>query len=117
MNILTTVLVIFLAFAATLSAVGKLRKVPQVVDTMTSVGVSGSQMRILAVLEIAGGVGLLVGFAVPAIGVAAAIGLTMYFIGAVIAHVSVNDKIPAYAPAIFLAAVSASTAYLIYVNF
>jgi uncharacterized membrane protein YphA (DoxX/SURF4 family) len=117
MNILTTVLVIFLAFAATLSAVGKLRKVPQVVDTMTSVGVSGSQMRILAVLEIAGGVGLLVGFAVPAIGVAAAIGLTMYFIGAVIAHVSVNDKIPAYAPAIFLTLISATTAYLIYVNF
>lgn len=117
MNTLTTVLVIFLALAATMSAVGKLRKVPQVVDTMTSVGVTGSQMRTLALLEIAGGAGLLAGFAVPAIGVAAAIGLTFYFIGAIVAHVSVNDKIPAYAPAIFLTLVSAVTAYLIYVNF
>ena len=117
MNVLTTVLVIFLAVAAIMSAMGKLRKMPQVVDTMTSVGVSSSQMRILAILEIAGGAGLLVGFAVPAIGVAAAIGLTLYFIGAVIAHASVNDKVPAYTPAIFLAVISAVTAYLISINF
>ena len=113
MNTLTTILMIFLAFAASMSAVGKLRKMPQVMETMTHVGVKPEQIRILAILEIAGALGVLVGFAVPMLGVAAAGGLALYFIGAVVAHIRVGDKIAAYAPAIFLAAVAAYTGYLI----
>lgn len=39
----------------------------------------------------AGALGLLAGFVVPALGVAASIGLVLYFIGAVIAHLRVRD--------------------------
>jgi hypothetical protein len=39
----------------------------------------------------AGSLGLLVGFAVPLIGTAAAVGLVLYFLGAVSAHLRVRD--------------------------
>jgi hypothetical protein len=38
-----------------------------------------------------GALGLLVGFAVPLIGTAAAVGLVLYFVGAVTAHLRVRD--------------------------
>jgi MFS superfamily sulfate permease-like transporter len=38
-----------------------------------------------------GAVGLLLGFAVPVLGVAAAIGLVVYFVGAVSAHLRARD--------------------------
>ena len=111
MNTLTTVLVIFLAFASLMSAVGKLRKMPQVMESMAHVGVKPDQIRILAFLEIAGGLGLVVGFAVPILGVAAAIGLALYFIGAVVAHLRLGDKFSLFAPAAFLAVIAVATAY------
>jgi hypothetical protein len=40
----------------------------------------------------AGAVGLLAGFAVPALGTAAAIGLVLYFVCAVTAHLRVRDR-------------------------
>jgi DoxX-like family len=39
----------------------------------------------------AGALGLVAGFAVPALGVSAATGLVLYFIGAIIAHLRVSD--------------------------
>jgi hypothetical protein len=39
-----------------------------------------------------GAAGLLAGFAVPALGTAAAFGLVVYFIGAVAAHLRVQDR-------------------------
>ncbi|MDL4814119.1 DoxX family protein [Actinomadura opuntiae] len=44
----------------------------------------------LGALKAAGAVGLLIGFAVPAIGTAAAIGLVLFFVGALIAHLRVR---------------------------
>lgn len=85
------VVTIVLAVIATGSAVGKLTRQKPVVDVMTAVGVPGNRLPVLAGLEIAGAVGLLVGFAVPAIGVAAAIGLVLYFLGAAIAHLRIRD--------------------------
>jgi hypothetical protein len=45
----------------------------------------------LGTAEIAGGLGLLVGIGVAAIGVAAAVGLVLYFVGAIIAHLRKGD--------------------------
>jgi uncharacterized membrane protein YphA (DoxX/SURF4 family) len=112
MNILTTILVIFLAFASLMSAAGKLRKMPQVMESMAHVGVKPDQIRILAYLEIAGGLGLVVGFAVPALGVAAAVGLALYFVGAVVAHLRIGDKIAVFGPALLLAVIAIATTYL-----
>src|SRR4051812_26354773 len=43
------------------------------------------------ILLAAGSVGLMIGFAVPALGAAAAIGLILYFVCAISAHVRVRD--------------------------
>ena len=56
------------------------------------VRVSRAWMVPLGALLAAGAVGLLTGFAVPALGTAAAIGLVLYFICAVTAHLRVGDR-------------------------
>jgi hypothetical protein len=56
------------------------------------VQVSRTRMVPLGTLLAAGAAGLLTGFAVPALGMAAAIGLVAYFICAVTAHVRVRDR-------------------------
>ena len=56
------------------------------------VRVSRTWMVPLGALLAAGAVGLLTGFAVPALGTAAATGLVLYFICAVTAHLRVRDR-------------------------
>jgi hypothetical protein len=56
------------------------------------VQVSRGWMVPLGTLLAAGAVGLLTGFAVPALGTAAAIGLVVYFLCAVTAHLRVRDR-------------------------
>jgi hypothetical protein len=56
------------------------------------VQVSRGWMVPLGALLASGAVGLLTGFAMPAVGAAAAIGLFMYFICAVSAHLRVRDR-------------------------
>lgn len=55
------------------------------------VRVSQSWMIPLGCLLAAGAIGLLVGFALPVLGAAAAIGLVLYFICAITAHIRVRD--------------------------
>jgi hypothetical protein len=45
----------------------------------------------LATAEVAGGLGLLVGIGVAPIGIAAAVGLVLYFVGAIAAHLRKGD--------------------------
>jgi len=56
------------------------------------VQVSTRWMVPLGALLASGAVGLLAGFAVPALGTAAAIGLVLYFMCAVSAHLRVRDR-------------------------
>jgi uncharacterized membrane protein YphA (DoxX/SURF4 family) len=75
-----------------MSAAMKLIKHPRVVDGIgTALGVPITWFPRLAAAEIAGGIGLVVGLAIPAVGVAAAIGLIAYFVGAIIAHLRAGD--------------------------
>lgn len=94
---------IFLAVALTFSAVGKLTKNPKVIPIMEQVGVPADKIPWLAYIEILGAIGLIVGLFVWPIGVAAAVGVILYFVGAVIAHLRVKDS--GFGPAAFLAAV------------
>ena len=75
-----------LGFAAIGSAISKLLKVPDVITAMTSVGVKLNQIPQLAALEIAGGLGLIVGIWSKPLGVLSAICLALYFLGAFSAH-------------------------------
>ena len=77
-----------LAFASIGSAVAKLKKVPDVMASMESVGVKQSQVSTLAFLEIAGGLGVIAGIWSPTLGVLASACLVLYFVGAVLSHVS-----------------------------
>jgi len=92
---------------------GKLRNDPKIVAIMSHVGVRSAQLPILAYLELLGALGLLIGLKVHPLGVLSAVALALYFVGAVIAHVRKNDKVADFAPAVFLALVSAVTAYTI----
>jgi hypothetical protein len=87
--VITTVL---LALISLNSAVMKLRENEQVVAIIGgTVGVPARYFPVLAALEIAGAVGIVAGLWVAPLGVAAAIGLVLYFLGAVAGHLRVRD--------------------------
>jgi hypothetical protein len=100
------------AYAASLDFVGA-ESVKEVADR---VQISQRWMIPLGMLLASGAVGLLAGFAVPALGTAAAIGLVVYFICAVTAHLRVHDR--GFAGAVFflLLAVAALITSLAYHN-
>jgi uncharacterized membrane protein YphA (DoxX/SURF4 family) len=111
MSVALIILATLLGLAAAGSAFGKLRGVPAVVESLHSVGVSDGQMRILAVLELLGAAGLVVGIWVPFIGIAAAACLSLYFLGAVIAHLrSAEPAKTAVAPGLLMVLAIATTA-------
>jgi len=88
---MTITLIIFgslLAFAAIGSAISKLKKVPDVMTAMASVGVKPNQVPVLAALEIAGGLGVIAGIWLPVLGTVASACLVLYFVGALNSHLS-----------------------------
>ncbi|MFC4603703.1 DoxX family protein [Rhodococcus kronopolitis] len=102
---------VLLALLLTFSAVGKLTKSDMQVESMTNVNFPVDKMWMLAIAELAGAVGLIVGLFWWPIGLAAALGVAAYFLGAVVMHVRANDK--AVAPAGVLAIVALAAAVLI----
>jgi len=78
------------------------------------VRVSRRWMVPLGTLLASGAIGLLAGFAVPALGTAAASGLVLYFICAVCAHLRVRDRHIGGAVFFLLLAVAALTTNLAY---
>ena len=87
--VVTTVL---LALICLNSAVMKVRENEQVVAIIGgTVGVPARYFPVLAALEIAGALGIVAGLWVEPLGVAAAIGLVGYFVGAAAGHLRVRD--------------------------
>jgi hypothetical protein len=79
-----------------------------VLINMAKVGVPESWLTMLGILKAAGAVGLLLGLiGVPLIGEAAAIGLILFFVGAVITHLRVRDYSIGYPATYLLLAVAA----------
>jgi hypothetical protein len=75
-----------------MSGVIKLRKDPRIVHSIHEVvGVPMNLLPWLAACEFAGAVGLLVGIFWWPLSVAAAIGVVVYFIGAIVGHLLVKD--------------------------
>src|SRR5882762_4885419 len=90
-------------FSATLDFI----RYKQVLINMAKASVSESWITSLGILEAAGAIGLLVGIGVPLIGTAAAIGLILFFVGAVITHLRAQDYSFGLAVAFLLLAVAA----------
>lgn len=74
-------------FSATMDAVRPQR----LLVAMAEVGVPESWLPILGALKAAGALGLLVGISMPAIGTAAAVGLVVFYVGAVLTHLRARD--------------------------
>ena len=109
MTIALVVIATILGLIATVSAVGKLTKRPDVIETMTNVGVPEHLIPALAGLELLGALGLIVGIWSKPIGVAAATGLTWYFLGAVASHVRAKDQVKDLVPALVLSLIAITT--------
>ena len=101
-----------LGFAAIGSAVSKLKKVPDVMTAMASVGVKPEQIPLLAALEIAGGVGIIAGIWVPPLGLAATIGLVLYFAGALLTHFKKKHGPAEFGAALGIFIIALVTTYL-----
>ncbi|MEU3986551.1 DoxX family protein [Streptomyces sp. NPDC026672] len=101
--IVVAVLVVILLF----SGAGKVVRQEQQLKTMAKVGFPEDKLWLLAIAEFAGAVGLVVGLFWWPLGLAAAIGVILYFVGAAVSHIRVSDK--EYVPALvlMLAAVAA----------
>ncbi|SMQ58644.1 DoxX family protein [Agreia sp. VKM Ac-1783] len=97
-----------LAFAVGGSGFNKLIKHETVMKAMDVVRVSRDRVWMLGVVEIAAALGLVAGIFWWPIGVAAAIGVIVYFMGAVVAHLRVSDTQGLGAPAVLLLAGVAS---------
>jgi len=111
MNAATAVVTVLVALLFAAAAAMKLTAQPRSIATRDRLGVSPATWRALAGLEVAGTVGVLAGLALPALGIAAALGLVALSIGALGAHlVRLHDPVGEAAPAI--AALSLSVAAL-----
>ncbi|MCA2205702.1 DoxX family protein [Nocardia rosealba] len=84
MEIAYVVVTVVAALWVGFSAFSLLRRAPFVVDPLVDYGVPESWWTPLGVAKAAGAVGLVVGLWVPVVGVAAGVGLILYFTGAVV---------------------------------
>ena len=90
----TAYLVTTLLFAlmVSYSGIGKIRRYPlQVKVLYETLGIPFKYFPLLAACEFAGGVGLVVGIWWPPLGIAAGIGLVLYFVGAIVSHLHAGD--------------------------
>ena len=102
MNLAATVLSVVLAVGFLGSGAIKLIGNKTALQMRDRVNVGAQLWRVIGALEVAGAVGLLVGLAVPALGIAAAVGLSLLLIGAVGAHLCANDARNALPAALLL---------------
>jgi uncharacterized membrane protein YphA (DoxX/SURF4 family) len=92
MFIALIIVTVLLAAMLAMSASMKLRKHEQVVAVIGgTVGVPARAFPVLATLELAGAAGILIGLRAQPLGIAAAAGLVLYFIGALTGHLRVGD--------------------------
>jgi hypothetical protein len=82
---------VLLALVLLASAGAKLTHQKRIVDGLNGIGVPLGMLPFLASCEIGGAAGLLVGLWYAPLGIAAAIGVVLYFIGAVGAHLRKRD--------------------------
>lgn len=112
---MTIALIIFgalLTFAAIGSAISKLKKVPDVMAAMEKVGIKSNQIPKLAYLEIAGGVGVVVGIWIKALGILSSAALVLYFAGALFSHFSRRHKVADFGAALGIFVIACITTAL-----
>ena len=85
------ILSVLLALAFVGSGALKLAGAKQSLQIRDQLRVPAQLWRLIGALEVAAGIGLAAGLAVPMLGLASAVGLSALMIGAVAAHARAND--------------------------
>jgi hypothetical protein len=106
--IVTALLAAMFAFAGLIKVVG----VRQSLAIRDHLGVDPTQWRLIGLLELAGVAGVLAGLKWAPIGIAAAIGLTLLILGAIVFHVRASDSVADTAPAVIGLGLAVATAIL-----
>jgi hypothetical protein len=91
MSTAATIASVVLAVLLVAAAARKLTHSPEVVESYRLAGVPEERLNLLALVLIAGGAGLLLGVIWAPIGIAAAIGVVVYFVGAIASHLRAGD--------------------------
>jgi uncharacterized membrane protein YphA (DoxX/SURF4 family) len=106
MHVAYLVITVVLAAMVVISGLGKIRRDRHQVQVIhETIGVPLKYFPHLAACEFAGALGLVVGIWWPILGVAAAIGLIFYFVGATVSHLRVSD-VKGIGPAAFMLVVA-----------
>jgi hypothetical protein len=84
------------AAASAYAATADFLRLRWIFDNMTKMGVPHSWLVPLGTLKAAGTLGLLIGIGVPLVGIAAAVGLILFFVGAVLTHVRAHAETSTY---------------------
>ena len=107
MHIAYLVITVLFALMVAFSGVGKIRGDPSIVKVIhETIGVPMKYFPHLAACEFAGAFGLVLGIWWRPLGIAAGVGLVLYFVGAVVSHLRVGD-FRGIGPATFLLVVAA----------
>jgi DoxX-like family len=106
--IVTALLAVLFAFAGLIKLFG----VRQSLAIRDHLGVKPAQWRMIGILELAGVAGVLVGLTWAPIGVAAAIGLSLLTLGAIVFHGRASDSAADTAPAVIGLGLAVATAIL-----
>ncbi|MCX4682802.1 DoxX family protein [Kitasatospora purpeofusca] len=106
MSVAHIVLAVVSALWVGFSGVSLARQAEFVAQPLVEYGVPRSWWGPLALAKLAGAAGLLAGLAVPALGVAAAVGLILYFLGAVITCLRARSYRTVAFPLLYLAPVA-----------
>ncbi|MCG6499607.1 DoxX family protein [Kitasatospora sp. A2-31] len=106
MSVAYVVLAVVSALWVGFSGFSLARRAEFVTQPLVEYGVPRSWWTPLALAKLAGAAGLLVGLAIPAIGIAAAVGLILYFLGAVITNVRARSYKTVPFPLLYLVPVA-----------
>jgi hypothetical protein len=100
------VIAVLYSLSLAFSGITKLQQNPQAVQIIHNrIGVPLEYFPLLAACEFAGAIGLLAGIRWPRLGIAAAIGLVIYFVGAILSHIRVGD-VAGIGGAVFMLAIA-----------
>jgi DoxX-like family len=106
--VVTALLAALFGFAGSIKLLG-LRQSLAIRDHL---GVQPAQWRVIGLLELAGVAGVLVGLVWAPIGVAAAVGLALLVLGAIVFHVRASDGVADTVPAVIGLGLAVATAIL-----
>jgi hypothetical protein len=99
MFILLAVLTGFMTLVCVGSSIADWKQDPRVVDSMVRMNVPTGVRPMLPLFKMAGAAGILLGLRAKPLGIAAGVGLVLYFVGALYFHLRAKDPMKDTGPA------------------